>query len=288
MATIRRTDSPLDRSDFTDVPEPKAQAIVLIFAHTGEGKTTIGLEYAPDPVAFIDVNRRGFHAAKKAIAAGKHIRYLPIDYPSNYTKLSDQQAMAAGQLQVDKMERNFDLALEANLKGNIRTITIDTMTEYAEIVNIALVGRPERRDDDYGKSAAAQKAVISKMIKRAKDTNVHLVMLGQTKEIYEIPPGGKRKEGTGKYSFRGPDVMSSDADWAGHLRLQKVSSVKLRGSSKAKLHEMEITKAGIYLPALGEVLKEEDWVEMGGPFVAGCMANFPDSEFSDWMSNDEE
>lgn len=290
MATApkRLGNSPLDRSDFTDVPAPKGQAIVCLFAHTGDGKTTFGLEHTPDPVAFVDINRRGFHAAQKAIAAGKNIRYLPIDYPSNYSKLDENQAIRAGQSQVDKMERNFDLALEANVKGDIRTIVIDTMTEYAEIVMIALVGRPERREDDYGKSAAAQKAVISKMIKRAKDTNVHMIMLGQTKEIYELPPGKKRKEGTGKYTFRGPDVMASDADWAAHFRLQKVAGARLRGSAKAKLHEMEITKAGIYLPALGEVLKEEDWVDMGGPFVAGCMANFPDSEFSDWMSNDGE
>lgn len=277
-----KTGSPLDRSDFTDIPALKPQAIVCIFAHTGEGKSTFLLDYCPEPIAFIDINRRGFNAAQKAQAAGRVIRYLPIDYPSSYSKLDEKQACVAGQVSVDRMERNFDLALEANLKGDIRTIGIDTMTEYAEIVNIALVGRPERREDDYGKSAAAQKAVISKMIKRARDTNVHLVMLGQTKEIYEIPVGGKRKEGTGKYTFRGPDVMSSDADWAGHLRLQKPASVKLRGGDKAKLHEMEITKAGIFLPALGMVLKEEDWEDVG-PFAYGCGVNFPDNDLQDWL-----
>lgn len=193
--------SPLAKSDFTDVPAPKPQAINLIFAGTGEGKSTYFLDYCPEPVAFCDINRRGYHAAQKAISAGRRIKYLPIDYPSNYSKLDEKQARAAGQVSVDKMERNFDLALEANLKGDIRTIAIDTMSEYAEILMIALVGRPERREDDYGKSSAAQKAVLSKMIKRARDTNVHLVMLGQTKEIYEPvqqPNGKMRKEGTGK------------------------------------------------------------------------------------------
>jgi hypothetical protein len=287
MATTKPTGSgagsPLDRSDFTDVPDPKAQAIVLIFADTGAGKTTFGLRYCPDPIAFFDINRRGFHAAQASKVEGRVIKYLPIDYPSNYSKLTEQQAQAAGQKSLDLMEKNFDIALEANRKGDIRTILIDTMTEYAEIVNIALVGRPERRDDDYGKSAAAQKAVLSKMIKRARETDVHLVMLGQPKEIYEVPAGGKRKEGTGKYTFRGPDVMATDADWAGHLRLQKPRTALLRGSDKAKLHEIEITKAGIYLPALGEVLKEEDWVDMGGPFVYGCVVNFPDSSPGDWV-----
>lgn len=271
----------LDQSDFIEAPDPRQQAIVLFFGGTGEGKTTTGLLHCPSPIAFFDINRRGFHAVLAAKNAGREIKYLGIDYPNNYSKLSEKDAQAAGQKSVDLVEKNFDLALRANQAGDIRTVLIDTMTEYAEIVNIALVGRPERRDDDYGKSAAAQKAVISRMIKRARETDVHLVMLGQTKEVYETPPGGKRREATGKFTFRGPDVMATDADWAGHLRLQKPSSVHLRGSDKAKLHEIEITKAGIYLPALGQVLKEQDWEEMG-PFVYGCLVNFPDSSIEDW------
>ena len=55
-----RTGSPLDQSDFTDVPEPKAQAIVLWFADTGHGKTTSLLQHCPGPIAFCDINRRGY------------------------------------------------------------------------------------------------------------------------------------------------------------------------------------------------------------------------------------
>jgi hypothetical protein len=70
--------------------------------------------------------------------------------------------------------------------------------------------------------------------------------------------------------------MNDAADWGGHLRLSKK---KVNG---VRMHELKVTKAGIYLPALGEVLKEEDWDDIGGPFVYGCVVNFPDSNPDDW------
>ena len=78
---VSKPTSVLDASDFVEVPDPKAQAINLIYADTGCGKTTYGLDYCPDPVAFCDINRRGFHAAQKAKVNGRRIKYLPIDYP---------------------------------------------------------------------------------------------------------------------------------------------------------------------------------------------------------------
>ena len=67
--------------------------------------------------------------------------------------------------------------------------------------------------------------------------------------------GGKAKrEATGKFTFRGPEILGSAVDWAGHLRLMKTSA-KGRASDKAKKHEMEIVLSKVLLPVTTIVLQ---------------------------------
>jgi hypothetical protein len=259
--------------DFTLPPAPKDQAIMLGFGVAGHGKTTFGLLHAPGPVAFFDIDRRGLHAAKKATNAGKEIHYLAVDFPKGLNKLTPQQVIQITTKSTDNVRRNFDGALERSLKGDIRTIVFDTMTEYAEILNMKFTGHNNRNKSDYGKSAGLVKAELSQMIKSTRESNANLIMLARAKEVWE---GG---EPSGKYTYRGPDTMEFDADWAAHIRIQKRRSIKDRG--KEPKFEMEVTKAGIDIEALGNVYTEDDWGELG-PFVWGCMENYPGTDPETW------
>jgi hypothetical protein len=272
MANARTT---LQGLDFTEPPEPKDQAIMLGFGLAGQGRTTFGLMYAPGPVAFFDIDRRGLHAAKKAKAAGKRIHYLAIDYPKNLNRLSPAQVIQTTTKSTDLVRRNFDGVLERSLKGDIRTIVFDTMTEYAEVLAMKFTGHNSggKPVKDYGKSAGQVKAELSEMIKSTRESSANLIMLARAKEVWE---GG---EPTGKYTYRGPDTMEFDADWCAHIRIQKRRSIRDRG--KVPVFEMEITKAGIDISILGNVYTQEDWGPLG-PFVWGCMENYPDTDPDTW------
>jgi hypothetical protein len=259
-------------SDFTLPPPPKRQAVALLFGQPGHGKTTLGVDGAPDPIAFIDIDRRGFHACAAATAKGKRILYVDIDYPKDVTKLDVNMAKAAAQKQWDKFYKNHEIAVRESEKGDVRTIVWDTATEIAEIANLVVVGRPDRAKDDYGKSAAVVKAMLTRTIKMTREGNANLIMLARAKEIWE---GGQP---TGRFTYRGPDTLEFDADWAGHIRLSPQKTARQKPSQD---HELEVTKAGIDLRQLGEVYREDDWEELG-PFVYACVMNYPGSRVRDW------
>lgn len=259
-------------SDFTAPPAPKDQAIMLGFGLAGQGKTTFGLDAAPGPVAFFDIDRRGLHAAQKAVRKGKQIHYLAVDYPKNLNKLNAVQVIAQTTKSTDIVRRNFDLALERSLKGDIRTIVFDTMTEYAEVLKMKFTGHLQKQRD-YGKADGQVKAELSQMIKSTRESNANLIMLARAKEVWEDD------KPSGKFTFRGPDTLDFDADWSAHIRTKKRRSIRDRG--KAPEFEMEVTKAGINIDVLGDVYDESDWGPLG-PFVWGCLQNYPGTDPGVW------
>jgi len=251
----------------------------------------MGLKYVPGPVSYHDVDNRGFNACKKARSEGKVVRYLDLDYPRHIADMDEKEAMAAAKSVIDRHWKNLEWSVRESEKGNVRTITWDTASELADIVNIMFTGRPERRGDDYGASSNMVKVELMKMIKTVRNEgNANLVMLAHAKEVWEkagtTSSGKEKRAATGKYTFRGPAELASSADWAGHLRLA-ATSVKARASEKSKLHELEITKAGIILSTLGDVYTEQQWGEPDdggyGPFAFACSMQHIDSTPEDWM-----
>lgn len=267
---------PLAGTDFTKPPKPKDQAIALIFGQPGHGKTTLGLQYAPGPVVFFDIDKRGAHAAQRAQQKGQVIHYLPVSMPQKILKMTDQDLKNLAEKEVGKVRKNYELAIRESEKGNVRTIVFDTMGEFASIINMAVTGRADRKKDDYGKSADIVKTALSDIIRMCRNTPANLIMLAKAKAVWE---GG---EPTGAYSYRGPDTMDYDADWSGHIRLAHHRSIKKRrDKEKGTQHELEITKAGIRLSTLGDVYTEEEWAD-DGPFVYACVQQFAGSKAEDW------
>ena len=259
-------------SDFVQLEEPRKQANTLVFGDGGTGKTTLATLFAPEPVAFINFDRRASHAVRAAMARGRHIHYAQIDFPANITKLDDVTARKFGQTAVDKVIRNYEIAIRESQKGNIRTICLDTCTEYAEILKIAITGRIDKGKGDFGKSKDLINRELWKLYNLAREGNAHLIMLARGKAVWE------NNEPTGKFTYRGPDVMNDAADWSAHIRLKKA-----RGGRSKKSFEMEITKAGVTIEELGAVYSDSDWADLDGPFVYACVLQYPGTLPEDWQ-----
>lgn len=258
-------------SDFAILGTPKLQANVLVFGRPSTGKTTIATRFAPDPVAFINFDKRAGVAVKRAMDSGRRIYFLGVDIPANVTKLGDEQARKLGQEAVNKVIRNFEWAVEQSRKGNVRTICIDTGTEYSELVNLAITGKTVGVKGDYGKSKDLLNREWWRLYNLAREGNAHLVVLARTKELWE------NNEPTGNYTYRGPSVMDEGADWSAHIRLRR----GMKGKQRKEI-ELEITKAGNNLDEMGNVYREEDW-GANGPFVWSCWMQLPDeSTPKDW------
>lgn len=260
----------LPGSDFIQLGEVKPQANVLIYGHGGSGKSTMGL-FAPSPVAFINFDKRARHAVKNAERAGRKVHYMEVDFPANVTRLGVEEAKKIGQAAVNKVIKNFAIAVEMSLKGDVRTIVLDTGTEYGEILKIAITGRADRVKD-YGQSKDLINREFWRLCNMARESEANFIMLSRAKEIWE------NSEPTGKFTWRGPDVMNDAVDWSAHIRLKKG---RVKGKVK-KEFEIEITKAGVNIDELGEVYSSEDWEPVGGPFVHACMMQYPGTGPEDW------
>lgn len=175
---------------------------------------------------------------------------------------------------LDTVRRNLSIAIAESLRGNCRSICLDTASEFAEIVAIAIRGRADMVKGDYGKSKGMINGELWDMLNEARGGNAHFIMLARAKAIWE------GNEPTGKFTYRGPEVLNDGVDWAGHIRLKKGIGGRLK-----KEFQMEITKAGTNIAELGAVYKQEEWEQEGmfGPFAFACMMNYPGTLPEDWM-----
>lgn len=259
-------------SDFIQLKAPKKQANVLIFGDNGQGKTTFVTKYAPEPIAFINYDRRADWAVVKAMEEGRKIHYTHVDYPADIMRLGDDVARKLGQAAIDKTIRNYEIAVRESEKGNIRTICLDTGTEYSELLKLAITGRIDKTKGDYGKSKDLINRQWWRLFTMAREGSAHVIVLSRAKAIWVD------NEPTGNFTFRCPEVVGDAVDWAGQIRLKKGPKGKFK-----KKFELEITKGGINIAELGEVYTEEEWKDLGGPFVYACLLQYDGSDMEDWM-----
>jgi hypothetical protein len=276
-AARRDKNETLEDSDFEILEQPRWQCNALIFGRAGEGKSTFPLMYAPHPVAQINFDNRDRHAVRKALEAGRKVLRTHIPYSStDVTGLDETEAMKVGRTAMDKVVKNFEIAVRESQRGNVRTISIDTGTEYNEIVTIAVRGHLGKAND-YGRSKDHINRAWWHIFNTAREGNAHLIVLARDREIW----GGS--EPSGVFTFRGPEVMNDGVDWAAQIRLKRakvVAGSKVKKTTKE--FELFITKAGVNIAELGEVYSQEDWDAYGGPFVMACVNQYDGSEPADW------
>ncbi len=270
----------IDGSDFTEPTKPKPQSNCVIIGKSGQGKSSFVLKYAPEPIAFINLDGRADSAAYRAKEAGRKIHFLKIDMPANPTRLDDKTLRAAAQKAVNQFVRNYEWAVDQSLRGNIRTIAADTATEYAGLVNMAITGRVDRVKGDYGKSKDMINREFWRLFNLARSGNAHLVLLAREQEIWE------NNEPTGRLKARGPEVIEDGADWCGVIRLatgaKPGKKIVVKRSSVVKEFELLITKGGVNIEELGQLYTQAEWGDEG-PFAYANYKQFEEtSELEDW------
>ncbi len=276
------TNSPIKGSDFIILDKPKLQANVLVFGDGGNGKSTFSLQHAPHPVAFINFDKRAYYAVQKAMHDKRRIYFTGIDIPANVTKLTEDQAKKLASEAVKKVIHNFELAVRESQKGNVRTISLDTGTEYTEILRVAITGKMDVVKGDYGKSKDLINREWWRLFNLAREGNAHFIVLSRARAIWED------NQPTGEFSYRGPEVMNDAADWAAQIRLSRGGvTATIKGAKKSamkagkKKFELKITKAGNNIEELGAVYTSDDWGD-DGPFQYACSMQFPNTDVDDW------
>lgn len=262
-----------NHNDFEILSAPKKQANMLIFGDAGTGKTSFCTRYAPDPIAIINVDKRDQPAVFDALQAGRKILRTQIEFKLRIGMTSDQVKLEA-QSCIDKAVKNFEYAVEQSKKGNIRTILLDTATEYSEICKYAFDGiRGKSKDGAFGKDKDFVNQEWWRLFNLAREGNAHFIVTSRGKEIW------RNQEPTGKFTFRCPEVVNDAADWSGQIRIKKIGAA----GKKSNEFELEITKAGINISQLGQIYDKSDWEDMGGPFVCACYYQFENtSDVEDW------
>jgi hypothetical protein len=248
----------------------------LLFGDGGTGKTSFVTRFAPEPIAIINLDKRARHAVAYAREKlGRKVLYTEVEFPANITRLDEKRAKEIGQAAINKVYRNFDWAVEQSISGNVRSICLDTGTEYGEILRIAITGRPDRTKGDYGISKDLINREWWRIFNRAREGNAHLIVLSRAKAIWV------NNEPTGQFTYRGQEVMYDAADVAAQIRIVKRRLGKALVASKE--YEIEIKKAGINGAELGNIYRREQWEELGGPFVYMAMQQWEDTDMEDWQ-----
>ncbi len=301
----------LSGSDFVTLQTIKRQCIAMLYGDAGLGKTTAGLLAAPSPVALINLDGRAEWAVKHAESQGRRIHYLKVRLPVGIMRMPDEKAAAAAKESVDKIVRNAEAAIVASERGDVRTIVIDTGTEFAEYLTIRYRGNQRGAPKDYGKSKDLMNRQWAALFDDVRASKAHLIVLSRARAIWED------NEPTSEFEPRVPDVVRDNVDWAAHIRPRKAlpglvmgvpttatNPVKVgglvkpsglvptgaakKGSSRlSKEREWQVTKAGNNGPELGAIYTQDQWGENGeygnvGPFVYACCRMYPGTVPEDW------
>lgn len=264
-------------SDFTILSAPKKQANLYISGEGGQGKTSFVTRYAPDPIACINVDRRDQQAIYEALQMGRRILRTEVDFRMRLGMTTDDLKLTARAC-LDRTIANMEWAIEESLKGNIRSIFIDTGTELSEIMKIAFDGtRDKTKEGAFGKDTDYVNQEWWRLFNLARQGQAHFIVATRSKEIWK-DNGKGFQVATGKHTYRAPHVIHDASDWGGLIRLKK----GLGGQTKKKW-ELEIIKAGVNISQLGAVYDEEEWGDMG-PFAYACYQQYINtSNPEDWQ-----
>lgn len=261
--------------DFTTSETLKQRCIALVFGDAGSGKTTFVTDYCPDPIALINYDQRSVHAVPRARGMGRKIFPAYISLPRNMSRLAIPDAKKAAREIVGRTVRNLEIALRESERGNVRTIALDTGTEYSEILRYAAQGHLEKATD-YG----AGKDWINRqwwdMFNAARSSDVNFIVLARASAVWA------NNEPTGEYTYKGPAVMDDGVDWSALIRIKKRLG-KASASAKVKQEfEMKVAKAGVNISEKSQVYASADWGDMGGPFAYACMMMYEGTTPEDW------
>lgn len=273
--TINRV---VGENDFIKLQQPKKQANILVYGDTKTWKTSFCTRYAPDPAALINFDNRADHAVYDALQDGREIHFLKIDPLVVHIKEDPQEVKAKALALVEKVEYNFEYAVEESKKGNIRTICMDTGTEYSEICRLSFDGfLTQTKEGAFGKDKDYVNGRWWKLFRLARSGQAHFIITARSKEIWIKNEKGQQ-EATGRHIYRCPPVVAEGVDFTCQVRLKSGPTGRPRPE-----FELEIIN-GVNPKELCKVYDEKDWQDYGGPFSFCCWKQFEKtSGIEDWL-----
>lgn len=320
VASSSITAGALPGSDFIIPGRPKRKTCALVYGDGGTGKSSLAALFCPQPVAFINFDNRADYAIDAARSKGRTIYYCNISMPLGLSRMSTLDVQKVCAEAVRKVLRNFEAAVAASGKGDVRTIALDTGSEFGELLTLAARGTLDNVKGDYGKSKDWINRQWMSLFDAVRGSGVaHFVVLARAQAIWE------NNEPTGDFKARIHDVVRDAVDWAGHIKIGRkrstmpaaamipsmpidpaaaaamaatapvvslVSPVVAAGGGTvprastldpaSREFQMQITKAGNNNAELGRTYTQEEWEAAGGPFTYACTRLMPGSVPEDW------
>lgn len=292
------TGTPVSGTDFVTLAPPPPRCIGLLYGRDKHGKSTFLTDFCPQPVYNINLDNRGEEAAYRAATElGRLVHYLPTAFPADILSMDHEDAKQYGREILDRLVRNYNAAAEM-MRGKGGTLGLDTVTELADLVKLAVRGRVDRpagtKEDkgDFGKSDALINRQLWHFPNKARECRVNLIMIARATEIYQD------REATGRFTYKCDKVFSSACDWAMEIRKAGVqeqearfvaenggkplsTSQALKIRQQGPQFELEVALGGMAIAEEGKVYTEVEWGE-DGPFAYACSRLIPRTTVEDW------
>lgn len=263
----------IDGSDFTIPTPPRKQAGVVIYGQEKTGKTTFATMYCPEPVCLISFDGRSRLAAHKAIEQGRQVNFLELSMPHDLNAMTDEQAVNAITPLLNRANKNIQWAFNQAKSGNVKTLCLDTATEFTLMMSIFESGKASGKK--WGDKGSTKDKVNQQWLSIFSGARLHelnLVVLSRAKEIWV------NDKSTGLFAPRPPEVICEAADWVGQLKVE----TQLVKKQPPKL-KLEMFRTGGDWSEMGKVYTEADWDLYGGPFAYACIKQFPNTSPEDWQ-----
>jgi len=287
---------PIPGTSMVKVARPASRTVCVIHGLDGCGKSTLVTRFCPDPIQFINCDRRAEESAyDSGENYGKEIYYLDAALPSEISEFSPEYAKEVAEFLLhDIITKDF----KWSIANGVRTIGIDTASEFTRILNYAHRGHPIKqkptKEDpgDFGASDRAISEAIWYFVNKVRETrNVNLVILSRTKEEFDGP------KPTGRYYADCHKVFNHACDWSAYLSLkshedmlrdleaahpgQPLTTSDLLKLQKRRPFSLKVTKGGMAIEEMDKVYTEDDWGE-DGPFAYACSRLIPRTTVEDW------
>lgn len=259
----------LSGSDFSSEIKPKFQSLSLIYGDAGTLKSSFAYLYCPEPVFCLNFDGRDLDAFQRAKDQGREVYRVQFDLPAGIDQMDIGKAKEIGKTLLDKTMRNYRWCLDQANKGNIRTIFWDTATEATRLMTVALRGRTQAPNDDYGRASGQINHMwLEDIGKACRQTPAHLVILSRSKSVWiDNKPAYD--------DFRCPEAVNEAVDWSANIRIRRLPNGK-----QTKDLELLINKSVVFGEG-GKIYTSRDWQD-DGPFVYTCWQMWEKSEIEDW------
>ena len=232
---------------FSVLDTPRPQTVNLIYGPDGSGKSTFAARYAPDPVAFINLDGRAEETVVESTKLyNRKIQFTQIQLPPNIAdSKSDERVMRKCKQHIESFFNLIKLVIKP--RYGIRSIVIDTATELDMLFKVGIRGHLGQ-GEDFGATDISISATWFDLFNLIRPSGVNLIILAREGDIW------KAGKSTGKLKPRCNKAVSSAVDWSAYLE-------NLSRPNKPNF-KLTIDKAGTRGDYKGKIYKQSHWEDI--------------------------